>query len=207
MRQLFAILIVSGLLFSCGPKVDSSGKPEGNEAKKNTPAAVEEKTVAKPTLSKIENKPVEWKDFSLGESQAATSGKQVIVYVFDPECSNCKEMEINTFGAPEVQKLLQSQFVPIKLNGRETQTIIAKGQEFKSKVFPGGGHFHELALALTKSTDSMDLPAVIFMDEQMNLIQHLTGTISPQRMENLLLYFGAKHWEKMTFQAFLDAKA
>jgi len=204
--KLYPILLWCLLLFTaCTAAEEEKQKaiPKIKDVAAIADAESAETPMSAPNAGNSTQKP-DWKAFEEGESLAKSSGKKVLVYVYDPDCSNCAEMEAGTFSHPVINRLLKDHFVAIKLNGRSRETITARGRVFKPREIPGTEPFHELALALTKAKDALELPAVVFMDKDLNMIEVLKGTISERRMEVLLKYIGENHWPNVDAKLYAD---
>lgn len=185
-------------LKSKASSAENSGQIKTPKEKKTDPSNSTAKAIASA------NAKPDWKEFEEGETLAKSSKKNVLVYVYDPDCSNCAEMEAGTFSHPVILNLLKEHFVAIKLNGRSRENITARGRTFKAREIPGTEPFHELAMALTKAKDALELPAVVFMDKDLNMIEVLKGTISERRMEVLLKYIGENHWPEVDAKIYAD---
>ena len=106
-------------------------------------------------------------------------------------------MSSTTFQDPTVINLLNDKFYAIKLNGESREPISFHGNEFKF-VANGSRGYHELAAALLNN--KMSYPRIVFLDENMNMIQPLPGYLPPEDMSKILTYLGDKIYEKMSYE-------
>ena len=59
---------------------------------------------------------VSWKSFDDGVLLAQQSNKKLLVDVYTDWCTWCKKMDAEVYTNPEVFKLINTQFVAVKLN-------------------------------------------------------------------------------------------
>ncbi len=58
-----------------------------------------------------------WQEsLDMARQRAREEGKQILVYWFDPRCSECQQLEAATWTDECVAKILNSQFIPLKIN-------------------------------------------------------------------------------------------
>ena len=146
---------------------------------------------------------IDWMEWSEGEKQASAKDKKVLVFVYDPGCETCKEMEKNTLNHPYIADYIVEHYYPIKLSIQHPQDIETKGKVYRFSRDLNGKTYHELAKALTRSTDELETPALIFLDEEMNLIEPAKGHVSPEKLEVLLEYVATDMYQQKPLNDFV----
>ncbi len=139
---------------------------------------------------------IEWQSMESASSNKDQTDKKYFIYVYTDWCSWCKRMSGSTFQDEKVIGLLNDKFVPIKLNGEAKETISFNGREF-NYVQNGSRGYNELAAALLNG--KLSYPSIVFLDEQMNMIQPLPGYKSAEDLSIILTFLGDKIYEKMSF--------
>jgi thioredoxin-related protein len=119
---IFAFVVILGSnrnLYSqttSGEKVkekSSTGKPV---ADKSTQTSVKETTFT-------------WYKYDEGLTKAKKEKKHVMVHFYTNWCGWCKRMDKNTFANSEVMKLLNDNYVPIKVNAESAEKVKVDGKE------------------------------------------------------------------------------
>lgn len=76
---------------------------------------------------KKDNK-VHWVSYTEGLKRAAKESKLVFVSIYADWCIPCHVMEKNVYTDSNVATLLNSRFIPVKLNAESQDTIMCDGQ-------------------------------------------------------------------------------
>jgi len=148
------------------------------------------------------NTDLTWLAWEAGEAKATKTDKKVLVWVYDPSCSTCKEAEQRIFNTPKINQYLNQHFIPIKLSGKRKEIITTKGKTYIYRQGLNGYDFHDLAQAITQSKETISYPQLVFLDENMNIIAPLSGNIQPKEL-NLLLHFVAEEqFKKMDIETY-----
>lgn len=74
------------------------------------------------------DKEVHWLSYTEGLKKAAKESKLMFVSVYADWCIPCQIMEKNVYSDPNVATLLNSRFIPVKLNAESQDTIVCDGQ-------------------------------------------------------------------------------
>lgn len=74
------------------------------------------------------DKEVHWLSYTEGLKKAAKESKLVFVSVYADWCIPCQIMEKNVYSDPSVATLLNSRFIPVKLNAESQDSIVCDGQ-------------------------------------------------------------------------------
>ncbi len=142
---------------------------------------------------------IEWITFEEAIELTKKNPKKVFIDVYTDWCGWCKRMDAITFNHPEVKKMMTKNFYMVKLDGEQKEEITFKGNTFK--FVPNGRRgYHELAAALMQG--KMSYPTVIFMDENMNMIQAIPGFRQPQEFYKIGKYIGEDHHKSTPWPEF-----
>ncbi len=69
---------------------------------------------------------IKWYGYKEGMTLAKKQNKQVYLHFYTDWCEYCKEMDSTTFRNPAVVKMLNSEFVAIKVNTAKSHKVAAK---------------------------------------------------------------------------------
>ncbi len=132
---------------------------------------------------------IEWLDWDTWNKKAELKDKNGIVFIHSPTCDDCKAMQDTTLQHPQIVPFVNKHFYAIMLDADESKDIITKGRTWRNiKNIVGKGGYHELAKALSQSTDYISTPTTVFLNKEFNLIVPIPGRLTPQEMD-LLLHF------------------
>ena len=110
--------------------------------------------------------PVKWQAFSQALNRARTHGKYLFIDFYTTWCVPCRTMDQQTFSDPRVAELLNTSFIPVKVNAEE------------KKGDPPG-----TALAVQFSVN--EYPTLLIVDSQLRVKARVVGF---QRAEDLLRF-------------------
>lgn len=142
---------------------------------------------------------VKWLTFEEAIALNEKEPKKIFIDVYTDWCGWCKRMDKNTFQHPAVAALLNEHYYAVKLDAEGSDTIHFANRDF---VFVPQGRkgYHQLAAALLQG--KMSYPTVVFLNENMEIIQPLPGYQSPEDFEPILVYFATDSHTKMPFEDF-----
>jgi len=99
---------------------------------KSQPKAVTPQTPAKPADS-ITSGEIKWIPFDEGLAKAKAEGKNIFVDLTASWCGWCKKMEKETFTQPEVVKMVNENFVPVKVWGDSDKELVIEGYKITER--------------------------------------------------------------------------
>ncbi|MFZ4632742.1 MAG: thioredoxin family protein [Saprospiraceae bacterium] len=152
-----------------------------------------------PTLAKPEPVGVQW--MTIEEAMLLQKGekRKIFVDVYTDWCSWCKKMDQSTFSDPEVAAYLNSHYYPVRFNAEQTESIEYKDKTYRF-VRNGNRGYHELSAEWLQNR--LSFPTVVFLDENLNLIQPLPGYQDAEKLQVVLEYFGTDSHRKTPWETF-----
>lgn len=142
---------------------------------------------------------VKWMSFEEAVAKNKENPKKIFIDVYTTWCGYCKAMDKNTFSHPVIAEYLNENFYPVKLDGEQKEDITINGHTFKF-VDSGRRGYHELAASLMNG--KLSYPTVVFMDENMRIIQSLPGYRKPDQIEPILNFIGGNHYKDTPWEDF-----
>ncbi|MGC1242755.1 MAG: DUF255 domain-containing protein [Chryseosolibacter sp.] len=104
---------------------------------------------------------VQWMTFEQAVEKSKIEKRKIFIDVYTDWCGWCKVMDKKTFNDPEVAKLLNEKFYPVKFNAEQREDVVFEGTTFKF-IDQGGRGTHQLAAALLNN--KLSYPTVVFLD-------------------------------------------
>ena len=150
--------------------------------------------VATPAIAQIK-----WLTWDEAQAKNQRAPKKFMVDVYTQWCGWCKKMDKATFEEPKISAYINKNYYPVKFDA-ETKTDI----NFKNKVFKyvrsGTSGYHELAAEITFG--KLSYPTIVFLDENLNVIQPLTGYRDPESLDKIMKYFAEDYYKTMPWKKY-----
>lgn len=151
-------------------------------------------------ITAVENEEtVTWYTFEEAVELNKKEPRKLFIDVYTDWCGWCKKMDANTFNNPTVAKYLNEKYYPVKFNAEQREEVVFRDYTFKF-IAQGARGYHELAAALLNNR--LSFPTVVFLDEDLNMIQPLAGYQVPQTFYPIIEFFGDNHYKKMDWESF-----
>ena len=141
--------------------------------------------------------PVKWLTFEEAVALNKKEKKQIFIDVYTTWCGPCKMMDRYTFADPEVAKILNANFYPVKLNAEQKENIVFDGTTFKF-VPNGASGYHQLAAALLNN--KLQYPTFVFMTEDLKILQNISGFQQAPDFHKIVQFIGEGHFKKMKWE-------
>ena len=140
---------------------------------------------------------VKWMTFEEAVEKSKSEKRKIFIDVYTDWCGWCKVMDKETFSEPEVAKILNEKFYPVKFNAEQRENVVFNGTTFKF-VPSGGKGYHELAAALLNN--KLSYPTVVFLNEEFAMIQPLPGFQKPEEFHKIIQFIGEDHFKTVTWK-------
>ncbi len=137
---------------------------------------------------------VKWYSFEDAVALNQVEPKKMIIDVYTDWCGPCKIMDRQVFGDAKVAAYINEHYYPVKLNAEYKEPIQFDGQEFKF-VDAGRRGYHELAYSILQGR--MSYPSVVFMDEEMNVINRVSGVQPKDLFKKYIKYVNENKYKNV----------
>lgn len=127
--------------------------------------------------------------------------KKIFIDMYTDWCGWCKRMDKSTFQNEEIARYINEHYYPVKFNA-ETREDIRFRNETYSFVQQGKRGYHELAVKLSERLGKLSFPTVVFIDEDLNIIQPLAGFMEPEQFAPILSYIAEGHYMRTPWKKY-----
>ncbi|HAE13585.1 MAG: thioredoxin family protein [Chitinophagales bacterium] len=187
---LVALIVVAGIVVASFTVQKSSVVPE------KTPV----------TLTGEETTEIKW--YSVNEALALheKTGKKLFIDVYTNWCGPCKWLDQNTFHHPVIMDQLEKYYIPVKFNAEGNDTIVFNGNTFVNPNPEAGPRrsIHQFTQYIASTERGISYPTMVFLNEQLEMIQPITGALGPDQMEPILEFIGADHYLSTPWEDYLQ---
>ncbi len=143
---------------------------------------------------------IHWYSFEDGAKLNAQTHKKVFIDIFTDWCGWCKELDRSTFTNPSIVKLMNDNFIAVKLNAERKDTIYFNGYMFVNPNPNGNRSPNQLASSMLKG--KMMYPSMVFMDDSMRIITTVQSYLKPVDLEPILAFVSQNKYSKVSFDTF-----
>lgn len=147
----------------------------------------------------VERVTINWMTLEEAMEKSKTEKRKIFVDVYTTWCGWCKHMDSTTFVNGAVARYLNDHYYPVKFNAEQQNDIVFKDKTYHFKKSGTRGH-HELAAEWLNNR--LTFPTVVFLDENMTLIQPLAGYQDANKMEAIINYFGTDSHKKVPWESY-----
>ncbi|MBS1681786.1 MAG: DUF255 domain-containing protein [Bacteroidetes bacterium] len=148
---------------------------------------------------------VKWYTFEEAVEKSKTEKRKIFIDVYTDWCGWCKVMDKQTFPDPEIAKLLNEKFYPVKFDAEQSADIVFRGTTFK--FIPSGNKgVHQLAAALLQNR--LSYPNSVFLDEEFRIIPIYQGLTSvpgyhkPEEFHTFISFISGNFYTKMNLNEY-----
>ena len=130
---------------------------------------------------------ITWLTIEEAEIANKSEPRKIIIDVYTDWCGWCKKMEATTFKDEAVVNYLNEKYYCVKLDGEDKGTISFKGNDFNF-VNQGRRGYHELAAGFLQG--KMSYPNLVFLNEDLDILQALPGFRTAEELLPILKFIG-----------------
>ena len=121
---------------------------------------------------------IDWISLEKAEKYSKKYKTKILIYFYKPGCEFCDKMRKETLKSPEVIKLINNNFLPVKMNGYTKDTIVFNGKIYGNQQPASSGRKdwrHDFYFEYGKHNNSMIPPTIVIIDGSLRKIKQLTG--------------------------------
>jgi len=142
---------------------------------------------------------INWMTIEEAEAAVEKEPRKVIIDVYTDWCGWCKRMDKSTFQNAGLAQYVNEHFYAVKLDGEEKDSITFRGKKY-GFVSQGRRGYHMLPATLMNGR--MSYPTIVYLDEELNLIQPVPGYQGPEAFEQIITYLATDAHKKQPFEQY-----
>ncbi|MEM8525443.1 MAG: DUF255 domain-containing protein [Bacteroidota bacterium] len=142
---------------------------------------------------------INWLSIEEVEQKLKQEPRKILVKIYQNDCVWCKRMDEETFNKSFIADYINEHFYAISLNAESAEDIIFNEQTYKYVKNGKRGH-HELAAELTKG--NLSYPSVVFLDEDLEVLQSVSGYKNHTLFQQIMAYYGKNYHKKVPWSSF-----
>jgi len=143
---------------------------------------------------------INWLSWEEALIQQKNTKKKIVVDVVTEWCTWCKKMDSSTYLEPHVINFINENYVAIKFDAEQKEDIIFNNNIYKLVTGFGKRKYHELAFEIMNG--KISYPTLVFLDEDLEVIQPIPGYKDAQTIEMILNYFAYNHYKDVPWKKF-----
>jgi thioredoxin-related protein len=129
---------------------------------------------------------INWMSWEQAVEASTDVKKKFVVDVYTEWCGWCKKMDASTFRDDEIVSYINENYYAIKFDAEQKEDITLNGKVYKFNR-TGKRGYHQLAAEITRGR--LSYPTVVFLDEDLNLIQSIPGYRDIKSFQMIMKYF------------------
>jgi thioredoxin-related protein len=144
------------------------------------------------------NGEVKWLTLTAASEMEKTAKKPIFITFYTDWCLSCKVYDDVVFKNPEISKILNENYYPVKFNAASTDTVNFFGTKL---VGTGIGNPHQVTSGILRGNYKM--PADVYLNDKGELLNIVNGMLMPKQLESILTYLSGDIYLKTKYPDFL----
>ena len=131
---------------------------------------------------------IKWVSLEEADRLRRTEPRKIMIDVYTDWCGWCKRMDRTTFVDSNLVKYVNQNYYAVKLDAEQRESITIGGKKYEYDPNVGRRGVHKIAQELLQG--KMSYPTMVFLDENMNMIQPIPGYMEAKDLQPILEYLG-----------------
>ncbi len=148
------------------------------------------------------NAQVEWQPIEkVGVTKLEGNAKMFFIDFATDWCGWCKKMDKDTYEKSVVAAIMNHYYISVHFDAETKNTFLWNGKEY-SNTASRRGNPHDFTRAVLGS--QIGYPSVAIFDQQMNLVQVLSGYQGPDDFIKFICFFVNDNYKKYSYQKYME---
>lgn len=146
---------------------------------------------------------INWVSIEEADKLRRAEPRKILIDVYTDWCGWCKRMDRTTFVNPELVNYVNQNYYAVKLDAEQQETITIGGKKYE--YVPNGRRgYNEIAKELLQG--KMSYPTIVFLDENMNMIQPMPGFREAKELQPILEYLAENAYRQIPWEEWKKAR-
>ena len=143
---------------------------------------------------------IQWMSLEEVAAKNKTAPKKIFLEIYTEWCDWCKKMDTSTLERDHIRKFLNENFYSVRFDAEQKSEVSFNNKVYKyAKVGTRGYN----AFATEMLNGRLSFPSLVFLDEDMQVIQTIEGYKSPEDFEKIITYFATDQYKKVPWSSFI----
>lgn len=126
-----------------------------------------------------------WNSWESIQNSPRLKQRKTMIFIYADWCNWCRKMEMESFTQPAVSRFMNDHFNLVRFNGEQKEEVLFKGKKYGFIKVGQRGYNEWVALLLN---GNVSFPAVVFLDEQGQVVQPISGFKAPEELLLIMQY-------------------
>lgn len=143
---------------------------------------------------------INWMTWEEAVAKNKIEKKKIFVDVYTEWCGWCKKIDAQTFHDPNIVAYMNANYYSVKFDAEQKEDIVFRDRVFKY-VKNGRKGYNELAVELLMG--KLSYPTIVFLDENIDIIQPIPGFRTVEEFEMMMEYFSDNYYKTTAWKSFV----
>ena len=125
----------------------------------------------------VKQNKINWISLEKAEEYSKKYNQNILLFFYKPNCEYCDKMKKETISDPEVINLINSNFLPVRINGYTKEIITFNGEKYinEQPVDKGNSWRHDFYFEYARYKDGVITPTFVVINPKLEKITQFTG--------------------------------
>jgi len=112
------------------------------------------------------------------EEYASKYNQDILIFFYKPNCEYCDKMKKETISDPEIITLINTNFLPVKINGYTKDTIVYNNKVYGNQQDISSGRHdwrHDFYFEFGRYKDGIITPTFVVLNSKHEKVRQFTG--------------------------------
>jgi len=142
---------------------------------------------------------IKWMSIEEALDKQNDEPRKILIDVYTKWCKVCHKLDQLSLSQQHIAEYINDNYYPVKFDAESKTHIYFMGQKYEFKN-EGSSGYHTFAYKITHG--KLNYPSLVFMDEDLRVIQSINGFQSPSKLIRILTYFAENYNKKIPWNEF-----